>query len=668
MIRQLRNKKTSLLKFFVIGFIVLMAVGLSIDNTNYNSPTQDTKKLVVNNEEVTPAELALQEARVESYYRSTFKDSFERIKGMIDFKSQAKESLIQQKLVEQQLKKLGFLASKEQVQEEIVAELLGGSFDLAKYQMALSQLGVTEDQLKKMVQTQISQKQLFGLFQNLTFTTDKELEIRYKKDNVQKRFNYVRIPSTEFEQKVDMSKEAELKKFYEDHPDAFRKGDSAKFSYIKFNPKDFEKSVIVSDEDIEDLYEESSRKYQNPREVKLQYIYINKDTDSSSVDSVLGFNQDNKKDEAGKDGKEDSEEEKDKSKQAKSVADSIYQKLLAVEEQKRGEKFFELASLGSLKNGKATFRNEWMAAADVDDDLKQSLSTMTKGGVSKPVLTSDGAYILFLEDDKPATKKPLEEVKELVRAEFITKEIPVYARAEAEKVLGDLENSGQKVDGYKSDLRSSVKVDKFLEEGDIAEGESAALTLEALKLGDGGRDIIEVAGAFYVIQNDEFKKSYVQDYDLVKDQVATLYRTEKAKEMAKEYATKLLQEIAAQRSKSDGATLNFESLVNEKSKELKLKVESTPLSAKSKVKGELFAVNRDQIYALDKNSPLIKEPIENGYVYYLAEFAEAVLPLEEEFLKEKQAYEDKLKTQIIGSIKEGLIQSMKSKADIKDSI
>lgn len=309
------------------------------------------------------------------------------------------EQLIEQRLIDQKVAELGIYASDSQVRDAIRAlpEFQeDGQFSNARYQQLLSRSGISAEQLRDNIRQDLSRQLLLNALVDSSFALEAETGLLDKLSRQQRSAELVRIPLTDFSDKVSLSDD-EVKAYYDANLAKFQRPEQVKVNYLLLDTHS-QASGEIDEKAIEDEYQANIKTYQQSAERQVAHIMIKKGADD------------------------------------KAKIDAIAAKLAA------GESFADLAKSESddAFSGEQGGDLGWIEQGTLDPAFDEAAFALAKiGDVSGVVETADGLHLITLLDKKDVQTKPLAEVREVIAAR-LAKEQAASSFYEQEQRLADL--------------------------------------------------------------------------------------------------------------------------------------------------------------------------------------------------------------------------------------
>lgn len=493
--------------FFIIFVFALWGVESIVNLGGGEKPLAE-----VGGKEITEAEVQRTVEQQKANLRRQFGEQFNEDlfnDGML--RQSAIEQLIQRKVELVQAEKMGLHASPQQIDETIVgipAFQLDGKFNKDQFRSVLAMNGWTPMTFRSSLSEDIVANQLSIAI------TQSDLAMPF-----QVRLN------------------------------GMLDGERRSLSWVEFKASDLIAEVNLTDEEVQAAYDNSKNRYQTPELVSIRYVGLERDAIAATM-SVT--------DEEIQQAYADYLNQlKDKEQRRAShillevndQRDDATTQALAAEIEKRisnGEDFNALAKefsddIGTkAKGGELGFASKGAYVEAFDN----ALYSMNKGEVSAPVKTEYGYHIIKLVDIKGATADTLDakrpELEQWIRGEKAQQHI-----AEQTQELTNLAFSASNIDEIAAAMGLKTETSDFFTR-DSGEGIAANAEIRAEAFADNllidreVSQIVETGNGTYVFVVDAHKEAETLPLAAVRSQVEMLLKREKALDIARERANKVV--------------------------------------------------------------------------------------------------------------------------------
>ncbi len=470
----------------------------------------------VNGEPVSRLEYEETKRRLRENLQQQYGDLWsEDLMKMLDIDSMALNTLINQKLLNQEAKKIGLDITEKEIQEEILAYpyfQYNGRFDERLYNSLLSQNRLTPEDFEASISQQLLERKVTQFLTTFSLVTDQELLEDYTFDNEKIMISYIQFLPKEFEGSVEYEPSA-LEDYFTEHKEEYRMPEKIQIAYITIDPNDFTNGIVINDEEVESFYEENMDLYQQERQVKARHILFKLDSEAT-------------------------EEEEEK----------VRARALAVLEKARaGEDFADLAKEYSEgptneKGGDLGYFSPGEMVQPFDDAAFE----MEKGEISDLVKTQYGYHIIKVEDIKEGGTKDLAEVEQEIRDRLLQIMTGDLAHEKALSLMDQMPYEGVVLTQYAETHQVPVAQSEYFTSnetipgiGDAPNIKNSIFSLEK----DEVSDLLEFKGNYYIVQVIDKKASYLPDLKDVKEEVTKHFVSYLAIREARAAAEAYLEEL-----------------------------------------------------------------------------------------------------------------------------
>ncbi len=469
----------------------------------------------INGEIISQREFALHYQRAVERYREMLKGSLteEMIKGL-NIKGSLIEELIQKKLVLQEARSLGLMASDDDVANQLtkVPEFqVAGRFNKEQYLRILQANRLFPAQFEEDQRDQLTLNRLYSVILDSIQVSEAEVRERYRLDQEKINLHYVKLSLSDFLAEIKLS-EDDLKKFYDRTKDSLKEPLKLKIEYLAYPYDRFTAAAQVSDKEIEEYYQANqSGKFRKPKEIKVRYISLRVKPDADA-----------------------------KQKEAlRARAEAI------VKEARAGKDFAQLAKRESDDPSAAKGGDlGWLTQGQLPPQLAP-IFELEKGKVSDVINSPMGLQIVKIEDTKaektPTLKEATAEITTTLKTDKAKQEAGKIAERDREKALSGIDfNTLAKESG------AAVNVTNWLANGEVAPeiGQAQEFYKSAFSLG--GKEISPIitgTGSYYLLRVKERKEPVVPPLESVRPQIEKGLKESKAYELALQKGNSLLDQL-----------------------------------------------------------------------------------------------------------------------------
>lgn len=498
---------------WLIKFLVGIIAAVFIFYFGYSFRSQEGSKVAyVNGEVITGVEYqktyrGLMEA-LQREYKSVWSDSLVKA---FNVKGRALESLINQKLVSQEAKRIGFEVTEKEVQGQILAHPAfqsRGRFDEARYRTLLQNNRMKPEDYEASVEKELLEMKVQQFLRTFVVVTDQDVMEYYTFSNEKVKLDYVLFQPEKYTDAVKTD-EAGLEKYFQAQKEKYRIPEKVKMAYVVFDPADFKDKTKVTDQQVREYYEEKISLFKEERQVKVRHILFKLAENASA------------------------EEEK-----------KVREKALPVLKMaKDGEDFETLAKKYSEDPSKEEGGDlGYFARGEMVKPVEEAAFKMKKGEISDLVRSPFGFHILKVEDIKEARTKSLEEVSDKIRELLVN---TVATDLAHDKALSFLDQMPYQIDlsQFASEHKTSAKETDYFAADEpipaIGGNEKVRQFLFALQKGEIS-EVFESEGKFYICQLLDRKPSTLPSLEDVRDRVTKDLTANLAVQEAKGVAEKFL--------------------------------------------------------------------------------------------------------------------------------
>jgi len=303
-------------------------------------------------------------------------------------KEQAIQDLIDQELLAQNAREVGFRVGMDSVKQTILnidAFKQDGKFSNELYVKALQSKGESPSGFEHRLQKAVLTQQLQSGIMNSAFVTTSESERLLKIENQTRDIDHLILKTEKFKDEVDATDEV-MKKYYEEHREQFMTPEKVSLEYLELNSADLAKDAQPTDEELKQFYKERESQFRVPEERRSRHILIGvkEGADEATI------------------------------KKAREKAEEIHKKLLD------GADFAKLAAEYSDDPGSSKLGGDigFFGHGNLDPAYEKALFNLKVGEISEPVLSSFGFHIIKLEEIRGEKTKSFDEVKDELIADY----------------------------------------------------------------------------------------------------------------------------------------------------------------------------------------------------------------------------------------------------------
>ncbi|WP_441002273.1 SurA N-terminal domain-containing protein [Pseudocolwellia agarivorans] len=378
MLENIRESSQGMAAKIILGLVILTFALAGIGS--YTNST-DTSVADVNGEKISLQDFNKAYQAQRNNMQQQYGEMFETLAAdqtyMANFRNGVVDSLINQRLVDQNSANLAIRVSDDRIKKTILTMpefQVDGVFDNNRYLALINQAGFYQSSdFRDYLRLEMSRRQLTQALVLSEFSLPYQSTMIAELQNQTRDIRFASIGLEQFKSSVEITDE-EINNFYQENQERFLNQEKVKVNYITLNVEDIAKNIVVSDDDVKAFYEENINDFGDEEQRRISHILIEVDEDEDA---------------------------------AKAQAESILAQINA------GGDFAELAKQYSSDtfSGENGGDLDWLERGSMDEVFdEQAFALAEIGDVSNVVQTEYGFHLIKLTDLKPAVVQPLTEV------------------------------------------------------------------------------------------------------------------------------------------------------------------------------------------------------------------------------------------------------------------
>ncbi len=378
MLENIRESSQGMAAKIILGLVILTFALAGIGS--YTNST-DTSVADVNGEKISLQDFNKAYQAQRNNMQQQYGEMFETLAAdqtyMANFRNGVVDSLINQRLVDQNSANLAIRVSDDRIKKTILTMpefQVDGVFDNNRYLALINQAGFYQSSdFRDYLRLEMSRRQLTQALVLSEFSLPYQSTMIAELQNQTRDIRFASIGLEQFKSSVEITDE-EINNFYQENQERFLNQEKVKVNYITLNVEDIAKNIVVSDDDVKAFYEENINDFGDEEQRRISHILIEVDADEDA---------------------------------AKAQAESILAQINA------GGDFAELAKQYSSDtfSGENGGDLDWLERGSMDEVFdEQAFALAEIGDVSNVVQTEYGFHLIKLTDLKPAVVQPLTEV------------------------------------------------------------------------------------------------------------------------------------------------------------------------------------------------------------------------------------------------------------------
>lgn len=339
--------------------------------------------------------------------RQRLGDQFDpKIVDTPEAKQDVLNSLIAQRALMAEVARHRLAVSDQALQQTILAipGLVGtdGKFDAERYKTMLLAQGMSPAMFEARLRQDLTMQQASGAIQDGALTPSTVASRLSDINDQEREVQELMFSGTAYSSQVKLTDDM-LKSYYEQHGAQFEIPEQAKVEYVVLNKDVVDSQISLTDADIKSYYEQNLKRYSVEEQRRASHILISVKKEASEAEKAA----------------------------AKSKAETLLTQL-----RKNPTDFAKLAKQNSQDPGSAELGGDlgFFGKGMMVKPFEEAAFKLKQGEFSDLVQSEFGYHIIMLTGIKPASVKPLDEVRSEIIAE-IKKQLGVKKYAELAEVF-----------------------------------------------------------------------------------------------------------------------------------------------------------------------------------------------------------------------------------------
>jgi peptidyl-prolyl cis-trans isomerase D len=511
MLNVLRKQAQSTL---IQGLVLVIAIVFIFWGVGANMNNNRNSAATVNGKEISFQDYQQAYDRTVENFRKQFGGQIPP--GLLDsmgIKQQVLGQLIQAELLRQGGEEMGLVVSDIAVQREIkkmAAFQKDGHFDIERYKTILAQNRLTPTGFETGLKADLQRQRVTEAVGGFAMVPDSELRDWFAFTGEQIKLAYLALKPADFEKKV-VVKEEELAAWYEKNKDKYRSEPKVRLEYLFFGFDEDAQGVEVSEEELRQRYESEKDTYQQPEQRHARHILFK--VEEGASDEV-------------------------RAKQKKKAEEVLARA-------KKGEDFAKLAE--EFSEGPTRTRGGdlgFFARGRMVPAFDTAVFSMQPGGISELVETPFGYHIIKLEEIRPAVTRGFDQVKDSLAAEIKKEKARGLTFKRASKTYEEIMRAGS-LDKYAESGTEKVVQTEYFSRNAPPESviRDPKFLDQAFALNKGElSSLVDLDNGYAIVFVNDIQQPEVPDLQSVRDRAVADYTREKSVELAAEEAKKILAE------------------------------------------------------------------------------------------------------------------------------
>lgn len=440
-----------------------------------------------------------------------------RITERPQFRQRILSQMVQRRLIDQEVARLGLTASDRAVAQQVQqrpAFQRGGEFSTEAYRSVLSRIGQTPAKFEASVRGDLAASQLRQFVREAGVVADPEVARAYRVRNEERALRYAAVSPAGFREQVSVDEKA-LKAFYEEHADRYRRPARARIRWVELSPDTYQ-AARPSEEELRDYYRQHRSEFAETEERKARHILLKVGQDAPEGE----------------------------------VAEARQRARELAEQARDGASFAELARQHSQgPSASAGGDLGWFKQGDMVGPFAERAFQMEPGQISDPVRTRFGFHVIRLEDVRGGKAPDFSQVREQV-AEQWRQEQGANRLFERLPTFKDLLYTRDSLEPAAEEFGLEIRGPAWVPaKGQLPEAVPASDQLRKTALNtQPGRnsDAVELDSTRFVgVHVEKQQPAQTRPFQAVRDQVESDYRRQQARQQAREVAEAVVKSARA---------------------------------------------------------------------------------------------------------------------------
>ncbi|KGM06982.1 Peptidyl-prolyl cis-trans isomerase ppiD [Methylophaga thiooxydans] len=521
MLHFIRDRAQGWIAWLIVGLISIPFALWGVNS--YLTGASDVVVAEVNGKEITQAELQQSLQQYRDQMRNMMGEQFDpaMFEGAM-VKRNVLDGLIEQQLLRDANEKLGQRINDAEISQVIrttPAFQRDGEFDSEYYNMVLARVGYSPASYEAQLRADLMSQQLTQNIETTALATEKDVRQTLRLQEQRREIAYGVVPVQEYVEQVSVTDD-EVQQLYDNHQSNYQSPEQLKLNYIELSVATISSTLTVTEDDLKQFYADNQSQFVGPQQRRASHILIEGD---------------------------DSE--------AQTTIEAIATRL------ENGEDFSSLAEELSQDPGSASQGGDLgFFERDVMDPAfeEAAFSLEMIGDVSEPVKTEFGYHLIKLTDIKQPEGQEFSQVRDEVEKLYRRQQAESIFYDKAEQLANLSYENPDNLDVAADDLELQIKTTESFTRNGTESGIASEQKVIAAAFGDDvlkndlNSAVIELADDhLVVIHKNSYTPSTVLPFDSVSPAIEQQLLFEKASEKAREHGESLLNELKQDNQATD---------------------------------------------------------------------------------------------------------------------
>ncbi|RJG42172.1 peptidylprolyl isomerase [Motilimonas pumila] len=502
----------------IILIVVILSFALA-GVGGYLGSTTEQAAVTVNGEDISRQDVETAYQNERSQMENQYGDAFANIAADPNFSQQLRSNVLQrlvsERLTDQAIDELGLRVSDEQIKQAIrqMPEFQrDGQFDNQTYLAVLSRASYSPEQFRDYLRQDMSRRQLLNSYIASEFSLPVETEQLLKLQTQERTIRQLTIPADKFAADVKVTDE-EVQNYFDMNPMQFQNPEQVKLEFVLIDVATLAQDITLSDDEISKYYNEHQKSYKADEKRLVAHILV--------------------------DGSKENAEQ-----QAYALLEKLNQ----------GEDFAALAKSDSddTFSGENGGELDWFVKGDNDPAFDDAAFALTAAGDLSGVVKSEfGYHIIKLIDVQADAVAPLAEVKDKI-ATTLKRDKAMAVFYEKQQQVSELafevpDTLSEAADAAGLEVATTEFFSQASAVGEIANPLvlNQAFSIDFREEGLNS-ELVELSPEQSIVfRVTDYKAQSAKELAEVKDQIVAQLSQEKAGQAAADFAKKLSNDLSA---------------------------------------------------------------------------------------------------------------------------
>jgi peptidyl-prolyl cis-trans isomerase D len=507
----------------VLGAVVIAFVATIFLDWGWQRPGRsDAPLATIDGAVVSLHEFEITYNNLRDVYRRIYQDRFtEDFARTLNLKQQALDTIVQRKLLIHEAHRQGLTANDAELIEKVQSYpvfLVDGQFDRTRYLQVLRLSRLTPSDFEQNQREEILLTKLEHLIKDGVQVTESDVKQAFLQETERVNVEYVRVDPDQFTSQIEVT-DPDLSTYYEQHQDRFRKPEQVRVAYLVVDPTTFAGQVQITDDRLAQYYEDHKEEFRQDEQVRARHILFKIAQQSAAEEEA----------------------------KVRAEAEAVLQRIQA------GEDFAEVASQTSQDPASAQQGGDlgFFKRGGMVQSFEDVAFALRPDEVSDPVRTEFGYHLIKVEEVQEAGYRPLESVRDELRARLSSEEARQHAATQAQEVHDAMVAAGSDWETAVHSRGLRLRETPLIARGQAVEGieNPAAFTQAVFALQEGDVSQPMSMGNHYLIMKLlERKTAYLPPFEEVQAAVREALVQGRTRELARQKAEAWLTEVKAGKS------------------------------------------------------------------------------------------------------------------------